>query len=141
DSPVGYRLPLSSLKHLNATSYPHVVPIDPFVPRGQLPDPQEMLAKAPEPKPDHTQPKASFTADPTAQQERTEQEISEIDGEVRTAVTVEVRDGHLCVFLPPVPALEDYLELIAAAEAAAKSVGLPVHIEGYAPPHDPRLNV
>jgi len=141
DSPVGYRLPLSSLKHLNATSYPHVVPVDPFVPRGKLPDPEELVAKALEPKPDHTQPTASFTADPTAQQERTEQEISEIDGEVRTAVTVEVRDGHLCVFLPPVPALEDYLELIAAAETAAKSVGLPVHIEGYAPPHDPRLNV
>jgi uncharacterized protein (DUF2126 family)/transglutaminase-like putative cysteine protease len=137
DSPAGYRLPLASLKYIPPTSYPHVVPMDPLAPRGNLPDPEALLAGEPR----HRQQVASFTADPTIQQERTEQEISEIFGKVRTAITVELRDGKLFVFLPPTERLEDWLELVAAAEAAAAGRNMPVQLEGYAPPHDPRLNV
>jgi len=138
DSPVGYRLPLSSLRHLPATAYPHVLPVDPTVSRAPLPDPDLLLAPVPDQHPVHT---ASFTASETGQQSQTEQYHDEIAGAVRTALTVEERNGKLCIFFPPVEALEDYLELVAAAEAAALDIGLPVVIEGYAPPSDPRLNV
>ena len=134
DSPVGYRLPLNSLNHLSATAYPHVVPRDPMQPVGDLPRAAEILRSK-------LQPTATFVPDAGNQQDRTEQVISEIEGSVRTAVTAEVRDGHLCVFLPPVAELEDYLDLVVAAENAAKAIGLPIQIEGYPPPFDPRLNV
>ncbi|MFC3058227.1 transglutaminase family protein [Paenirhodobacter populi] len=62
-------------------------------------------------------------------------------GAVRTAIAMEPRDGRLCLFMPPCDTLEDYLELLAAAEATADDLGLPIHIEGYSPPNDPRLNV
>ncbi len=45
------------------------------------------------------------------------------------------------MFLPPLADGGDYAALIAAIEAAAARTGLPVRLEGYAPPYDPRLNV
>jgi uncharacterized protein (DUF2126 family) len=132
DSPVGYRLPLGALPHVPPAAFPYVVPADPTEPRGPLPDFPPADARP--------QAIASFAAAEPSQ-ERVEQRLGDIDGAVRTAVTVEARDGRLCVFMPPVERLDDYLELVAAAEAAAKQVGLPVHIEGYAPPVDSRVNV
>ena len=60
---------------------------------------------------------------------------------VRTALAVEVRDGRICVFMPPLDRLQDYLELLAVVEATAAELGMPVQIEGYTPPSDPRVNV
>ena len=57
----------------------------------------------------------------------------------RTALCVEARDGALHVFLPPIHYVEHYVDLIAAIESAAHQQGLPVVLEGYEPPQDPRL--
>ena len=140
DSPVGYRLPLGTLPFVAPDQFPFIMPVDPSAPRGALPPRGQAPAQRGTEADPRAQTAASFTA-ATAQQDRVEQELGEIGGAVRTAIAVEARDGRLCVFMPPVEALEDYLDLIAAAEAAARKVGLPVHIEGYGPPQDPRLNV
>ena len=65
----------------------------------------------------------------------------EIEASVRTAVSIEPRDGKLCVFMPPLAFTEAYLDLLGAVEQVASELNLPVQIEGYPPPFDPRLNV
>jgi len=136
DSPVGFRLPLEALPHLSAADYPYTNVADPTESRGPLPD------FGPKEHGDRPQPMASFS--PTGPHtDRVEQHaMQELEGGfVRTAMSVEPRDGRLCIFMPPVERIEDYLELVAAAESTAKKLNLPVHIEGYAPPDDSRMNV
>ena len=129
DSPVGFRLPMASLHHISEVDYPYVVPSDPFAEHTELPDPDA-----------RRQPFLRGQEIPAAdRQSLMEQSLT--DGKARVALTVEPRDGRLCVFMPPTETLEDYLDLLAAVEDAAAESGLPVHVEGYEPPKDPRLNV
>ncbi|MFN3892311.1 MAG: DUF2126 domain-containing protein [Beijerinckiaceae bacterium] len=126
DSPVGFRLPLNSLPWIPQSVYPYVHPQDPLEARGELPDPSHLQAII----------RGEIVRQPPGMMGQTLG-----GGSVRTALTVEPRDGALCVFMPPVSTIEDYLELLAAVEGAAREIGLPVHVEGYPPPYDPRINV
>jgi uncharacterized protein (DUF2126 family)/transglutaminase-like putative cysteine protease len=125
DSPVGYRLPLSSLPELKPEDYPHVEFRDPFEPRGPLP-PYDELRHGGEAPATPAQAKARKAAKA---------------GPVRTAMTFEPRDGILYVFMPPVARAEEYLELVAEIEAVAAQAGVPLRFEGYGPPADPRIEV
>jgi uncharacterized protein (DUF2126 family) len=58
---------------------------------------------------------------------------------IHTALCGEVRHGVLHVFMPPLALLEDYLELLHAIEDSAAELAMPLRIEGYPPPSDPRL--
>jgi uncharacterized protein (DUF2126 family)/transglutaminase-like putative cysteine protease len=58
---------------------------------------------------------------------------------IRPALCVQVREGRLCVFLPFVPVLADYLTLIAALEDTCHYLNKPIWIEGYTPPADVRM--
>jgi uncharacterized protein (DUF2126 family)/transglutaminase-like putative cysteine protease len=110
DSPAGLRLPLASLTWTPAKPDPDR---SPFEPRGNLPLVRRQHADG------------SATVVPLA-------------AALPTALAVEVRDGRLSVFLPPFTHLEDAVELLGIVEGAAAELGVPVVIEGYPPPSDPR---
>jgi len=61
------------------------------------------------------------------------------DGVARTALVVEPRAGAIHVFLPPVPDVERFLELVATVEDVASDMDIQLGVEGYPPPADPRL--
>ena len=60
---------------------------------------------------------------------------------VRTALVVEPRAGKLNVFMPQLPDLGEYLALVEVVEETSGYLGMPVLVEGYPPPSDPRVNV
>jgi len=139
DSPLGFRLPLDSLPHISAADYPYFTPTDPFAPRGPLPSrpPQARIAAQTRPNSNggfrEQQPAA---AAPT----RFSPSGHPISDNVRTALCLELRDGKLCLFLPPVETAEGFVSLIHAIEDVADELSQPVSIEGYPPPGDVRLN-
>jgi uncharacterized protein (DUF2126 family)/transglutaminase-like putative cysteine protease len=120
DSPLGLRLPLASLPWVAASDKEEEFGRDPFDTPDALPEGKAARKEGDTPG---NPPKASY--DP--------QEI------VHTALCAEVRDGVLCVFLPPVPLLEDFVTLLSAIEATAAALKLPLRLEGYTPPADTRL--
>jgi len=83
-----------------------------------------LAARAALPAPDATRPRA-VVVDPA--------------GVPTTALVIEARGGIIHVFLPPIEELDPWVELIGAIDHAASGLGLPLVLEGYPPPGDPRL--
>jgi uncharacterized protein (DUF2126 family) len=140
DSPMGYRLPLDSQPWVTRGDYPYVHARDqtqsfPALARyaqvrQQLRESLGRTAASPR----ESGPAASRAGD---RQPAARESAGWI---TRTALCAEPRNGVLYVFMPPLERAEDYLELVAAVEATSVSMGLPVLLEGYEPPRDPRLN-
>ncbi len=146
DSSIGFRLPLQSLLWADqATIEPDDVELDPFAPRPTLPSLPDWLDIPRPPAPLASATPAGPTLDmmrpqPAAEADHAEDEDpDEAIRMVRTALTVQSRGGLLHVFLPPLHAVEDWLELVSAVEATAVETGRRVIMEGYGPPRDPRV--
>jgi uncharacterized protein (DUF2126 family)/transglutaminase-like putative cysteine protease len=157
DSAMGFRLPLDSIPWVSSGDFPYLYEQDPMEQRAPLP-----------PRPAKDLQKyfpASWITNRQALADRLGPVAQRLPGEgegaaakiidaqsrvpirgqsaswiVRTALCVEPRLGRLHVFMPPVRALEDYLNIIAAVEDTAELLDLPVVIEGYTPPQDSRLH-
>jgi len=125
DSPMGLRLPLASLPWVAPDDVELDCPVDPFADREALGNPHGN-----EPKP--------LARNSGSQQQGENPKPREV---IHTALCTEVRDGRLNVFMPPLAHLEDYINLVAAIENTAAELTLPLRLEGYTPPGDPRLRV
>jgi uncharacterized protein (DUF2126 family)/transglutaminase-like putative cysteine protease len=131
DSPVGLRLPLDILIWEQPEERQKVAETDPTKTTGPLPLPVRRISSRQNPL-ESSEPKI----EPSPVPPPAETPHSPI---VRTALTVEPRDGRLYIFIPPLESTEGYVELLAAIEDTAAKLGMPVVIEGYHPPRDSRL--
>ena len=159
DSAMGYRLPLDSLPWASPGDRDGPQEQDPFSVTLSTPLPsadslhQRYLRVDPAPV---AQPSAwPDAAGGAAQSAGMPSRFQSAADVTRTALCVEVRNpgraggpqterckegqGTVFVFMPPVARLEDYLALLSAVESTAGELRLPVVIEGYPPPRDPRL--
>jgi len=136
DSPLGLRLPLDALPW--RAQEPLIPEPDPFAETDPLPKPDdrggvgEVAARF-----SHFEAvDRPLLGQPLPRAARASQREVEVP---HTALSAEWRDGQLCLFLPPVAAVEHYLDLIAAIEDTAAAFEVPVVLEGYPPPFDSRL--
>ncbi|MFD1623236.1 DUF2126 domain-containing protein [Azospirillum griseum] len=147
DSPVGYRLPLGSLPWVSKSDYPYAWETDPFEARDPLP-PHPLQRSQDSRRAPRDSNRGVHGEAREAQRQRVMAEVrADIPEEgksawwvVRTALTCEARNGRLHLFMPPMSTLEDYIAMLAEIEATAVELDMPVVIEGYQPPKDPRLN-
>jgi uncharacterized protein (DUF2126 family) len=119
DSPMGLRLPLGSLPWVEEKDKDVEPQRDPFAPR----DPLDAQAEV----------------DPDALEPAAADENAEPVTILHTALCVEAREGKVHVFLPPLEYLEHFVDLVASIERVATRFDMPLILEGYEPPRDPRL--
>jgi uncharacterized protein (DUF2126 family)/transglutaminase-like putative cysteine protease len=127
DSPMGYRLPLTSLPWAAPEDVEIELERDPLEAREPLGPARSRTREPGAPDQRHLSITTSWAVGESAQ------------GVPRTALCVEVRQGRLHVFMPPQSYLEDYLDLVRAVEETAAELHSPLWVEGYPPAYDPRL--
>ena len=169
DSPAGLRLPLSSIAWTPPPGTPDRSPFSPTPPLPPAIQRESATGRMPQagrmPQGDGPKPAvASTTADASTKSVASETThtgtavdartaapptpapaphavVVPVEDAPTTALVAQLRDGHVHVFLPPVADADTAVLALQRVEAAAASAGVPVVLEGYLPPHDPRLAV
>jgi uncharacterized protein (DUF2126 family)/transglutaminase-like putative cysteine protease len=135
DSPIGYRLPLESLPWTKPEDVVYPFDPDPFAERDVLPN-------RPARRPDlFTAPPVADPREPATEPAKPPEKGESAAWVARPALCLQPRDGKLFIFMPPVEYVADYLDLVAAIEDTAAHLNMPVVLEGYALPFDPRIRV
>jgi uncharacterized protein (DUF2126 family)/transglutaminase-like putative cysteine protease len=125
DSPIGYRI--------TADQVPFVAP-DELTYETEGEDGLAVLPAGPSRRPELFG--MAPAADPLPALSSTADTATEL---IRPALCVQAVQGRLHVFLPYVPVVADYLDLVAAVEDTCNYLGVTVWLEGYTPPPDRRL--
>ena len=152
NSPIGYRLPLKSLPHISHLKIQRPVERSTFEALPELTDFHATVqARFTSPLPASPMPKEFYQtkyvmeeeeADKPKKDKTPEEEERETSFDVytiKTALCVELREGRIHIFMPPLHYGEHYLDLLAALETTAQQLNVKLVIEGYAPPPDNRL--
>ncbi|HEY8024038.1 MAG TPA: transglutaminase family protein [Burkholderiaceae bacterium] len=131
DSPMGLRLPLASLPWVDPAQRVQEFELDTFAPRPPLAA-VTAAGNAAAGKAPIMPPLATAPVKPTK---------TDTNDVIHTALCVEVRNGRLHVFMPPLKRIEDYLDLLNLIEDCAAKLKLRLWIEGYTPPRDARVKL
>jgi uncharacterized protein (DUF2126 family)/transglutaminase-like putative cysteine protease len=127
ESPIGYRIPTESIPWVAPDELAYEFDQAPFADRAKLPPlakhRMELFETTPE-------------ADPLPAVLRGPEEAPEL---IRPSLCVQAREGRMHVFLPYASVLADYLDMVGAVEDTCRFLNMPVWVEGYAPPADPRM--
>jgi uncharacterized protein (DUF2126 family)/transglutaminase-like putative cysteine protease len=135
DSPIGYRLPLESLPWTKPEDVLYSFEPDPFAKRDLLPE-------RPARRPDlFTGPAVVDDRHPVAERAKPPEKGESASWVARPALCIQPREGKVFIFMPPVEYVSDYLDLVAAIEDTAAHLNLPVILEGYGLPFDPRIQM
>jgi uncharacterized protein (DUF2126 family) len=135
DSPMGYRLPLESLPWTKPEDVLYSFDPDPFAQR-------DVLANRPARRSElFTAPPATDYLPPEEDRAKPPEKGKSAAWVARPALCIQPRDGKLFVFMPPVEYVADYLDLVAAIEETAAHLSMPIILEGYPLPFDPRIRV
>ncbi len=119
DSPLGLRLPLGSIE-------------------GEAPASPEEEVWTGEPDPRRAA-ELEALAQRRVAREASPRPSSPLSHGIRSALCLEVRDGTLYAFVPPLPSADRFCALVAALDETAATLDLDLSIEGYAPPRSAEL--